>query len=275
MKNILIPTDFSACANNAAEIGINLAKKTGAGIHFLHIISTPVDWVKLPKEKEQYFPEIKKAIGFAEAELDKLHRKAEKAGIKVERFLVYNKSSDEIINHAKKYKDDFIVMGSHGSSGIREVFIGSNAQKVVRYSQVPVLVVRDKPKQFDVKNILFVSDFTKRSEKAYDMALTFSDMTNAKMHLLFVNTPGRFEDSVDTRDRMKSFLKKAPKDSTAHIENALEVETGVLQVAQDHKYDLIVMSTEGRKGIRQMLAHSIAEAVVNHATVPVLCINSK
>ena len=162
MKNILVPTDFSACANNASAIGINLAKKSKAEIHFLHIVSTPVEWRKLPKEKEKNFPEILKHIGYAKAELSKWVKKAEKQGLKAKQFMVFNADNDEILKHLKHHKHDFIVMGSHGSKGIKELLIGSNAQKIIRFSPVPVLVVKDKQKRFEVKNIVYASVFRRR-----------------------------------------------------------------------------------------------------------------
>ncbi len=59
MKNILVPTDFSDCAKAAEDIALEFAKKANAKIHFLHLLMTPVDWVKLSLEKEKLYPETK------------------------------------------------------------------------------------------------------------------------------------------------------------------------------------------------------------------------
>ncbi|MEX2379718.1 MAG: universal stress protein, partial [Vicingaceae bacterium] len=81
MKNILVPTDFSICAKEAEQLGFEFAKKYNAEIHFLHLLHTPVDWVKLPLEKEDFYPEVKKKIGFAKSKLSQLKRDAEKMGV--------------------------------------------------------------------------------------------------------------------------------------------------------------------------------------------------
>ena len=66
-------------------------------------------------------------------------------GLKAQEFLVFDKGREEIDKHIKHHKHDFIVMGSHGANGLKQV-LGSNTQKVVRNSPVPVLVVKKKPK---------------------------------------------------------------------------------------------------------------------------------
>ena len=62
MKNILVPTDFSKNCTKAANLGIEIAKLYDAEIHFLHQMTTPVDWVKLDKQKEKRYPETLKEI---------------------------------------------------------------------------------------------------------------------------------------------------------------------------------------------------------------------
>lgn len=150
MKNILVPTDFSKCAQIASDIAMELAKKSNAEIHFLHLLMTPVDWVNLPKEEEDNFHETKKEINHAKSELSKLKRKAEKLGLVVKDFLVFDKGREEIDLHTKHHVHDFIIMGSNGSKGYKGI-LGSNTQRVIRNSSVPVLIVKGKYEDFKIK----------------------------------------------------------------------------------------------------------------------------
>jgi len=190
MKNILVPTDFSDCARAAEDIGLEIAKKANAEIHFLHIINTPVDWVNLSLKKESLYPETKEEIGLAKYELNELVRRAEKMGLKVKQFLVFNKGRVEIDEHIKHHNHDFVVMGSHGTEGFREI-TGSNTQKVVRHSPAPVLVIKKKSKKFEVKNIVFASNFEEDVHKAFHKIIEFADLINAQIHLLYVNMPSQ------------------------------------------------------------------------------------
>lgn len=275
MKNILVPTDFSTCANNAAKTAIILAKKAKAEVHFLHIVSTPVEWKKLRKEQEKNFPETLKEIGKAKGKLLEWEGKAREAGLKAKQFLVFDSGTSGIIDHLRDYKHDLIVMGSHGSKGVREMIIGSNTQKVVRHSPAPVLVVKNLPRGFQVTDIVFASDFRKDSVAPFKRVLEFTRLLKADLKLVYVNTPHLFEESRETEVRMTNFIKGYSWKCTTHVHNALNIERGILQFAKQHKCDVIALSTEGRSGIARMLSHSIAEAVANHADVPVLSVNGK
>lgn len=274
IKSILVPTDFSTCANNAANMAIDWAKQAKAEVHFLHIPHTPVEWKELRKEQERHFPETKKLIARAHAALNRLEAKAQQAGLKAKQFMVFDRTSDEIIAHIKKHKIDLVVMGSHGSKGMHEVVIGSNAQKIVRRSPVPVLVAKERPKKVKFKRLLFASDFSKRSLKPFAQMIELNAMLKAHGQLLYVDTPTSFEESEETYKRLAPYSKKAPKHFTTHLENAYAVDRGVLQFAEANQNDLIVLSTAGRSAVQQLLSHSIAEAIVNHAKVSVLVLKS-
>lgn len=273
MKNILVPTDFSDCARAAEDIGLEIAKKANAEIHFLHLLMTPVDWVKLPLEKEKLYPETKAQIGHANSELAKLKRRAEKFGLKAEQFLIFDKGREEIDEHTKHHQHDFIVMGSHGTKGFKEI-IGSNTQKVVRNSPVPVLVVKKKPMKFDIKNMVFASTFEEDVHKPFHKIIEFADLMKAQIHLLNVNMPFYFKETDEAEANMQEFLKKCPRGTcTINIYNALNEERGIQKFAGQIKADVIALTTHGKTGFMKMISPSITESLVNHSDIPVLSVN--
>lgn len=275
MKNILVPTDFSDCGKAAEDIGLDIAKEANAEIHFLHLIATPVDWVKLPLEKEKLYPETKAQIGDAKNELVKLKKKAAKMGVKAQDFLVFDKGSEEIYQHIKHHKHDFIVMGSHGANGIKEI-IGSNTQKVVRNSPVPVLVVKNKVENFEMKNLVFASTFQEDVHKPFYQIMEFADLMKAQIHLLNVNVPFHFKETDEAEADMQAFLKKCPKGTcSTNIYNALDEERGIIKFAKTINADVIAMTTHGKTGFMKMISPSITESLANHSDVPVLSVNIK
>ena len=273
MKKVLVPTDFSDCARVAEDIGLEIAKKANAEIHFLHLLITPVNWVKLPLEKEKLYPETKVQIGYANSELAKLKRRAEKLGLKAEQFLTFDKGREEIDRHIKHNQYDFIVMGSHGTNGLREI-IGSNTQKVVRHSQSPVLVVKKKPQKFEVKNIVFAANFEEDVHKPFRKVIEFADLMKAQIHLLYVNMPYSFKETDEIEANMQAFLKKYPKNTcTLNIYNAFNEERGIQKFAKSIKADMIALTTHGKTGFIKMISPSITESLVNHANTPILSVN--
>jgi len=272
MKRILVPTDFSDCAINAVDVAIQLAKKTKAEVHFLHTMYTPVEWVKLPLEKELQHPEIKAAIGLAKNELNKLEKRAEKLGVKASSMLVFDRGREEIEKHAKPAKYDLLVMGSHGVKGVKEI-VGSNTQKVLRYSQVPVLVVKGKAKSFDYKTILFASDFSAEAHKCFKSVVAFAEILGAKIQLLYVNVPHLFRETEEIDQLMNSFVKKYPKLKLGmSTYNAFNEDRGIRRYANAIDADIIALGTHGKSGFTQLFTPSIAETVANHATKSVLSV---
>lgn len=273
MKNILIPTDFSECANAASDYAIQLAEMTGAKVHFLHLQFTPVDWVRLPKEKEKLFPESIRAIGRAKSKLNKLHKDAKGKGVKAEKSLVFETGDEKILKHLKDHSFDFIVMGSNGAKGIYEKVVGSNAQQILRNSSVPVLIIK-KPVFNPVKNILFVSDFTDVSRDSFHTLTGFADLLDANSDLLFVNIPGKFEESMESSqnmDRVMTHCNRA-KSCTRNVIHAETVEEGVQFFLKNKPMDLIAICTHGKSRLRQLFSPSIAEKIANHTMLPLLSI---
>lgn len=270
MKRILVPTDFSDCANRAVNLAIQLAKKSNAVIHFIHTLYTPVEWVKLPLERELQYPEIKASISLANSELNKLVKKAELAGIKASPLLVLDSGREEIEKHAIPEKYDLVVMGSHGVRGAKEI-IGSNAQKVLRYAQVPVFVV--KGKQTEMKQIVFASDFSAESHKSFMKVLEFAAIFDAQIHLLYVNTPYLFKETEDIDKLMNAFVAKYPQQKfTMATYNALSEERGIRMYAKWTNADIIAMATHGKSTFTQWFTPSVAETVANHSDISVLAI---
>lgn len=141
-KKILIATDGSEYTKNAVEHGIELAKNTGAKLHAIYVVDTaafasiPMDaaWESMYELLRQEGDEATKYVA----------DKAEAEGLEVERSTVEGHPADEIIKYAEKNGANLIVMGTLGKSGLDRFLLGSVAEKVVRTSKIPVLVVRGK-----------------------------------------------------------------------------------------------------------------------------------
>ncbi|MDF1696972.1 MAG: universal stress protein [Saprospiraceae bacterium] len=273
MKKILVPTDFSACANSASEYGIQLAKLASAEIHFLHLQSTPVNWLKLSKEKEKKYPETLKAIGRARFELNKWVNKARANGLKAEHALIFDGGKEQIFRHLENHNHDFLIMGSHGVEGIQEKVVGSNAQKILRNASVPVLVIK-KPVFDPIENILFVSDFSDVSKDSFHTLTHFADVLEAHIDLLFVNTPKGFKESKETSKNMDMVMTHCNREEscTRNVINASTIEEGIKNFTNDNPIDLIAICTHGKSSLRQLFSPSIAEQVANHTLLPLLSI---
>ncbi|MAB38880.1 MAG: universal stress protein [Aequorivita sp.] len=275
MKNILVPTDFSENCVKAANLGIKMAKLYDAEIHFLHLMTTPVDWVKLDKLKEKRYPETLKKIGKANSALRKLDRKAESQGLKCRTFLQFDSGQKNILEHSTHFHHDFIITGSSGTKGVIREITGSNVEEIVRKANAPVIVVKDEAVSFPFKNIVFVSDFKEDVSRAFKEVISIANKCNARIHLLRINTQTDFNSIELGLKPIEQLLSKFPelKNYSMAVYNETSVETGINTFVKQNPVDLITMVTHGRTGFLSLFSKSIAEGVTNHSALPVMTIH--
>lgn len=271
MKKILVPTDFSECANRAAASAINIANISGYKIHFLHFLTVPIDWIHMEFGETRMYPDIKVDVDEANRKLMQLAEMASKAGVDSEYEVSFNSDATQIVKYIADHQVALVVMGSHGASGVKELFIGSNAQKIARLSKVPVLIIKNFPIEEKIHNIFFVSDFEPEVMEPFNELVNLSEIWDAKIHLVYVNTPSYFIDSWEIADKMEHFKAAAGnRIIRSKVINAYVFEEGLERYCIENGGGIITMATHGRKGISRMFYGSLTERVVNHVEEPVL-----
>jgi len=271
MKKLLVPCDFSKPAINAYRHALDIARQTKGTIELLHVIELPIlnDTVLMPVlnfEKELLNELKEKSI----ERFEKLRAKYPSKNTKVTLNVAFGSPALVITDTIVKSKTDLVVMGTHGATGLREIFIGSNAEKVVRRSSAPVLVVKDY-KKLSIKNIIFANSFTdEHSDALVEKIKALQTHFKAKLHLVKINTLVNFRPDAETIVEINDFVAKYGfKNFTINIFNALSEERGILEFSGFIKADLIAIGTHGRKGLAHIFNESKAEDVVNHAALPI------
>ena len=270
MKNILVPTDFSKQAENALKVAAIMAKRHGAEIYLLHMMEIPMQQID-PISAHSDIPEALFFMKLANQKFEAILASDFLEGLTVHETVKADMTFNDINSACKEYGIDIIIMGSHGASGIKEMFVGSNAEKVVRTSEVPVLVIKNEHKTFDISDFVFASDFKNENKETYKQAVNFAKAVNSKIHLLMVNTANNFMTTFDANARINDFISgQTFENYTITVHNDTSIEQGVLNFAQDIDADLIGISTHGRQGIAHFFNGSISEDLVNHANRPVI-----
>lgn len=144
IRSILMPTDFSECADSALPYATSLARQMGARLICLHVIEAlmpPVGYAPVAETIPTL--DINEQLEeSATRELPKLAAREECAGLDVEEVLAHGESASEIVRVAKEREVDLIVISSHGRTGLGRILFGSTAESVVRHAHCPVLVVK-------------------------------------------------------------------------------------------------------------------------------------
>lgn len=146
VRSILLPTDFSGCANYALPYAAAIARATGASLVCLHVIEPIVPAVGYTGLTEPLpLADISEQLeDSAEKELPRLVECEELTGVAVEEMIVHGDPTAEIVRIASERDVDLIVISSHGRAGLGRIIFGSTAEAVVRHAACPVLVVKPK-----------------------------------------------------------------------------------------------------------------------------------
>ncbi len=271
MKRILVPIDFSQKATYAAKVASQIALLTQSELYILHILDVPKNIVDPVSYSE--FEDVKGKMLYikkTQERFSKFKKSDFFKDVDVKGILTYYDSYKGIIKEAKKYEIDLIVMGSKGTSGLDEILIGSNTEKVVRNSDIPVLVVKNDIDVFNIKNVVFASDFNLRFQTTFQSIIDFTETFDATLHLLRVNTIQTFETSKKIEKTIEEFTKGYKIDHCKKvIYNDYSIEEGVLNYADKVNADIIAINTHKRRGLAHLFG-SISRDVSNHAKLPVI-----
>lgn len=270
MKRILVPTDFSQHAEYALRVAAQIARENNSEIFLLHMLELPHQG-KDAISKGSDFPQIMFLKNQAVNKLEELMDVDFLKGIAVSEIIQFEKAFEGILGVSKKNDIDLIVMGSHGSSGFQELFIGSNTEKVVRSSDVPVLIIKNKIDDFKAKNFVFVSDYSKEIQKPFKQLIDVATLFHSHLNLVMVNTPNSFKSTHVAEKIMSDFVKEFDfSNYSLHIYNDSNIEKGTINFANSVNADLIGMCTHGRTGFAHFFNGSVGEDLVNHAEKPVI-----
>jgi nucleotide-binding universal stress UspA family protein len=280
MKTILVPTDFSECSMYSLRYAASLARKTKASLHILNIIeksdyyyagdamiAPPVDLLMI----DEYVKAMKK---ISTEKLNKLISGKFLSRLKVTSHIITGKRVYyEIINYSNKIKADIIIMGTKGLGGIKGILFGSNAERTVRFSERPVLVINKEIINPVLKTIVFASDFTKEAHVIFPIIKNFAEIYDADIHLLKVNIAEQFTTTRDNIRLMKSFNEKFNSNNKIVIYDDYMKEEGILNYADDVNADLIAVGTHGKNGLARFFKSDVSEAMVRLTHKPILVIN--
>ncbi|SFZ92579.1 Nucleotide-binding universal stress protein, UspA family [Flaviramulus basaltis] len=273
MKKIIVPIDFSEHSEYALKTAAKFAKKYKAEILALHMLEmsdlmlTASDGLQY--EKANFF------IKLSEQKFEKFLNKDYLDGVKVTPIIKHFKVFSEVNDVAKVHDADLIIIGSHGASGFKEFFVGSNTERVVRHAEIPVLVVKNKETNINFETVVFACDFSEEAIKPYLNTLKMFDVINSKIYFVYVNLPNeRFKSSTQIEKQVAKFLNKADGNidrmKDVHYVSDYTVEDGILNFSLKTGADIIVIPTHGRKGLAHFFEGSLGEDVANHATLPVM-----
>jgi nucleotide-binding universal stress UspA family protein len=303
IRNILVPVDFSASSFGAVELALPLLRRFGAELHLAHAFAP-----EYPLASMAAMP-----IAVPELEVGKRVRRhlkdvAAKYSIEVRRENIHalrGRAYEEVCRLARDGGIDLIVTSTRGLTGLKHLALGSTAERIVRYSPCPVLVLppagrakaargrgKTAGRELNFDRILVPVDFSECSMQGLAYAKALAKQFGSKLVLLnsvalqYYFTSDEYarydwpllmqQAEQSSRKQMRNLIEKTDWHGI-EVKSSLQIGHAGQQIcarALDHHADLIVTSTHGTTGFKHLLVGSTAEYVVRHASCPVLVVPS-
>lgn len=267
---ILVPVDFSRPAKHALQLAVQWARKTNSSIVPLNVVEFPVGAGSIDPTGAASAPVFEKEF------IDVMLEKAEN---QMKEFL---ESADEKVvekpiiemgnffavmsEYLEKHDYELVVMGTQGATGLKEFFVGSNTEKIVRTADCPVIAVRDAVELSGIKKIVLALAQPEADSGFMKQVKQLQAVTDAELLLLRVNTPNNFKRDLEMRPLLDKLAKKEMlQNYSIHVFNDYGTIEGIMNFAEHKHADMIAMGTHGRTGVGHLLNGSVTENIVNHA----------
>ncbi len=294
-KRILWTSDGSKESDSALRYAAFFAKKYGAEILSLFVSEIHFPITSLyPIPEDTILEIVEKTEKKFESKFKRVSARLGDRGIKSTYKILRSGAVEGILKTIKSGKCDLVVMGKHGRGFIERSIIGSNTAKVIRQSPIPVLSVKGAGRKSisKIENILVPVDVSDTAEAAISYALEHAVLLNASVTLLYVFwldsnaydiPPSMVKKFIETSHKKldrranmaeKKFKekKKAKPSLSTEVIHGVNPALAIKDYASRNKFDLIIMNTHGRKGIKRLVLGSEAERVIREAPCPVLVV---
>ncbi len=268
MKTILVPTDFSEAASNAAVYAVNLAKEIKAQVCLLHIYQLPIPISEVPvmvisPDELQNLIEIR-----LKKEVEQLMKKS----VVVVNYLVKTGSAvSEILKEEKNA--NLIVMGMKGAGKLSEVLMGSVTTTTLRKAKIPVLVIPENAKYKKPEKIVFACDYDSRTDM--HILKVLKDFIKGYGSQLYVLNVKQRNEPVSVEEAMLSMRVDNKLNDVEHFYCFPEKDDlveGINKFVEDHKADMVAIIPH-RYSLMEYLFHkSISKKMAFHTHVPLLAL---
>lgn len=277
MKKILFPTDFSEASENAFAYALHFAHAIKAEIITLHVYEYPIidsGYVDVPI----YQAEVYQSLELNDFEnyksqipvLRKIAEAHDRQDITISNVLLQGDLVSNVVELVKTENIDYVVMGTHGASGLKEVFLGSSTASIMTGTKAYVLGIPEESKYETIEKIAFTTQFNKSDFDALKQVLTIAKAFDAHIECLYVKTPENEVDEVIIADWKLIFKDEQV---TFHTIESRNVEDTIIDFIDTYNIDMLSLLNH-RRGFWEGLFHtSLTKKLAFHASIPLLVLH--
>ena len=295
-RNIMVPVDGSSFSREAVLQGVRIAEGCGATLRLVRVGTTPA----LISSPEALSPGVEAFENHRARELADLYQIANEcrgsSTANVTASLLDGPVSDALEGYIARHRVDLVVMRSHTRRGLARVWFGSVADKLIRHTGVPVLIVRPPSlataleSGFRFKRILVPLDGSALAERSLHAAVTLARLDGAAVTLLRIvpsaHSPGSQLQSplgpashaavTEAQTYLNSLVPTLRESNLGILPKVLiadDVAGAILQTTESHEIDLIAIATHGRGALARVATGSVADRLMRESAISTLVVH--
>lgn len=274
MKKILFPTDFSPTAENAFLFALALAKATNAHLTLIHVYELPELGRALKNTTREVYElmEMESLESFKKS-VNQLHLVAEEhnmGDVAFDQAMVEGEAIYKISKAAKEIEADYIVMGTKGATGLKEVFLGSVTTGVMEESNIPVLSVPDEAHYEDAINrVAYLTNYKSEELAAFEKTCAFAQLFNAGVDCVHFSIGEENEDG----GQMNKWKESAASQKVSvdfRIEKGTDIEEALMSYTKERKIDILAVQPRKKNIFTRLFSKSVSKQIAHHIKVPLL-----
>ncbi len=274
MIKVVLPTDFSENAFHAISYAVKLLENSTCMFYLVHAYTPAIYRIDytLGSPGQLGLPDDERYR--AEEALENTKEKIQaQFNVSKHTFVAhaaFNSLTDEIASISQKESIDFIVMGTQGATGAKEILFGSNTVHVIQKSDIPILAVPSGFEYEPPRNILFPTDYDVDYKKAnLDFLLKFSRLWHSKLHIMHVTAPEGL--NVDQTDH-KTYLQGKLLEHNHEFYDLPDQEliAAINGFQQETPVEMLAMVKNKHSFLERLFVEPIIRNIGFHSKVPFL-----
>ena len=274
LQQILVPVDFSECANSAIRHAIAIAIRTGATVKLLHTVNLPAfapeaGVVSIGELEHEAAAKLSKMGDEITHWLDRERLRAVDIKFQVRSGFV----SDEILSLAEQNKVDLIVMGTRGAGNVVGALLGSNASTVMQKAHCPVLIVPDDAEFAGISQMAFATDMMEIDVDTVIRLVDFAAHFDANLHVVHIINGQDYLSPEQASAFKERFAEIAKYDKVSfHIVAAdgRSVTQSIEDYAEENQIDVLAIQNQERGFIDKIFKPSVSKKLAVHAKIPLI-----
>ena len=268
MKTILVPVDFTETAKKGIDYALMLTKNNAAKIVLINAWNLPETH---PSMMFTLHDAVREQHESAMLDLlEKTKKETDNKNLLLEGIVDAGNIVALIKNTASKINADFIIMGTEGATGFKEVFLGSNASEVIEHTPCPIMAIPFQAAINPPKKIVFASNFETQDIEDLKKLITWFKPFNCSFSIIHVGDP-KHKDLNDFEDFIINAKEKLFPESFnySYLSND-NVQDGIQEYIKNNKIDLITLSVRKHSFLQQFLNRSLTKKIAYHTTIPLI-----